>query len=70
MPITLLEKNVIYTLLRFAGHDKERNHLESMGLVPGVQLSLIGSLGNNYIVKVGDTSLGLTKDIAKKLIVE
>lgn len=57
-------------MLPFAGHDKERNHLESMGLVPGVQLSLIGSLGNNYIVKVGDTSLGLTKDIAKKLIVE
>jgi hypothetical protein len=52
MPITLLERNTVYKILRFAGSVDDRHHLASMGIISGAEISIIGQLGNNFIMKV------------------
>lgn len=69
MPLTLLDFNTAYQVLRIAGDDKVRHHLQSMGIVPGAVVRLLSKLGKNYIVKVNNTSFGLTNDLAKRIIV-
>ncbi|MEE3480521.1 MAG: FeoA family protein [Lachnospiraceae bacterium] len=69
MPLTLLDADTPYEIIRIAGNDEVRKHLQSMGIVPGAVVRLLTKLGKNYIVKINDTSLGLTNDLAKRIIV-
>ena len=41
MPLNLAELGKIYTIHRIGGLEKDKHHLENLGLVPGQELKLL-----------------------------
>jgi ferrous iron transport protein A len=46
-----------------------RSKLESMGLVPGEQVTIISSSGSGFIIEVKHSRLAISTDMAEALIV-
>ena len=59
MPLNLAELGKLYTIHRIGGQEKERHHLENLGLIPGQELRLISEFHGYYIVSVKDTRIGI-----------
>lgn len=68
MPLNLAELGKLYTIHRIGGQEKERHHLENLGLIPGQELRLISEFHGYYIVSVKDARIGIEKHLAQKVI--
>ena len=69
MPITLAnigEENII---LRVGGTPEVRQHLADMGFVAGGTATVINTLGGNVIVKVKETRVAVSEEMARKIFV-
>lgn len=53
-----------------SGTDSVRKHLEDLGFVPGSELEVLMSHGGDMIVKLKDTRLAVTREMASKIKVE
>jgi len=51
------------------GLEKQRHYLESLGFVPGTQVTILSELHGYYVVMVKGSKIGLDKELAKKIIV-
>jgi len=58
------------TLIDIQGGRGLRSKLYSMGLIPGVKLTLMGNRGGPIMIAVNDTRLALGFGMARKIIVE
>jgi ferrous iron transport protein A len=58
------------TLIDINGGRGIRSKLYSMGLVPGVKLSVVGGNGGPIMIALNDTRLALGRGMAEKIIVE
>lgn len=68
-PLTRAKPGASLRLIEIRG-GKEANHrLLEMGLVPGVQLSILQDTGGPLLVAVGPTRLALGRGIASKVFV-
>ncbi len=70
MPLTALSPGQEVTLIDIQGGRGLRSKLYSMGLIPGVKLTLMGNRGGPIMVAVNDTRLALGFGMARKIIVE
>ena len=68
MPLNLAEIGKTYVIHRIGGLEKDKHHLENLGLVPGRELELLSELHGYYIVCVKDTKIGIEKKKKKKVI--
>ena len=69
MPITLAnigEENII---LRVGGSPEVKQHLADMGFVAGGAATIVAMLGGNVIVKVKETRVAISEEMAKKIFV-
>ena len=64
MPLNLAELGKLYTIHRIGGQEKERHHLENLGLIPGQELRLISEFHGYYIVSVKDARIGIEKHLS------
>ena len=62
MPLSLTEFNHFYIINKVCG-------LESLGFVPGTQVTILSELHGYYVVMVKGSKIGLDKELAKKIIV-
>ncbi len=69
MPIVLGNNDTEYIVVRIAGNEAQRHHLESMGFVQGRKVTLISVIMKNYVLKVGDSKIGVSQEYAKRIIV-
>lgn len=69
MPLNLTEFNHFYIINKICGHEKHRHYLESLGFVPGTEVTILSELHGYYIVMVKGSKIGLDKTLAKKIIV-
>ena len=67
MPLSLTEFNHFYIINKVCGLEKQRHYLESLGFVPGTQVTILSELHGYYMVK--GSKIGLDKELAKKIIV-
>jgi ferrous iron transport protein A len=58
------------TLIDINGGRGIRSKLYSMGLVPGVKLSVVGGNGGPIMIALSNTRLALGRGMAEKIIVE
>jgi len=58
------------TLIDIQGGRGLRSKLYSMGLIPGVKLTIVGNRGGPIMIAVNDTRLALGFGMARKIIVE
>ena len=69
MPLSLTEFNHFYIINKVCGLEKQRQYLESLGFVPGTQVTILSELHGYYVVMVKGSKIGLDKELAKKIIV-
>jgi len=69
-PLTTVTPGQVVTLIDIQGGRGLRSKLYSMGLIPGVKLTLMGNRGGPIMIAVNDTRLALGFGMARKIIVE
>ena len=70
MPLTLAIPDVEYLVLRIAVDDNARRHLAAMGLIAGVTVVLLSRFMGNFILRIGDTKIGLSQETARRIIIQ
>lgn len=69
MPLTLAtvgEENIIR---KVGGKPEVRQHLENLGFVAGSAVTLVNAIGGNLIVKVKESRIAVSKEMAQKIMV-
>ena len=69
MPLTLADVGKEQIIHRIGGNDEVRRHLENLGFVAGGEVTLISSMGGNVIVKVKESRVAISEEMARKLMV-
>lgn len=70
MPITLFKSGDSVKVVRIGGTAEVKKHLSDLGFVPGATIEIIQSNSGNMIVKLLDSKLALTRDMAEKIFVQ
>ena len=69
MPLTLADVGQEQIIHRIGGSDEVRRHLENLGFVAGGEVTLISSLGGNVIVKVKESRVAISEEMARRIMV-
>lgn len=68
MPLNLALFDKEYTILKVCGNEKQKYHLESLGFIPGGNVTLLSELHGYYIVMIKGSKVRIDKQMAKKII--
>ena len=69
MPLTLAplgEENLIH---KVGGSPEIKKHLEDLGFTAGSTVTLVSSLGGNVIVKVKESRVAISEEMARKIMI-
>ncbi len=69
MRLTVADRAQTYSIQRLGGKPEVRKHLENLGFVVGSEVCLISAIGGNLIVKVKDTRVAISQEMAGKILV-
>ncbi len=69
MPLSLANIGEENLILKVGGSPEVRKHLEDIGFVAGGTATLISSLGGNVIVKVKESRVAISEEMARKIMV-
>ena len=69
MPLTLAAIGERNTIRKVGGSPEVKKHLENLGFVAGGEVTLISSLGGNVIVKVKESRVAISEEMARKIMV-
>jgi len=69
MPLAMIEEGTTASIKRVAGKEEVRRHLESMGFVPGTDITVISVNGGNVIVNVKESRVAISKEMANKIMI-
>ena len=69
MPLTLAnmgEENLIH---RVGGSPEVKKHLEDLGFTAGGSITVVSALGGNIIVKVKESRVAISEEMARKIMI-
>ena len=69
MPLCLADIGEENTIKKIGGSPEVRQHLESLGFVVGGDVILLTVLGGNVIVKVKESRVAISKEMAQRIMV-
>lgn len=69
MPLTLAAVGEDNTIKRIGGNPEVKKHLENLGFVVGGNVKIITTMGGNIIVNVKETRVGISQEMAQKIMV-
>ena len=69
MPLTMLETGREMQIRKIGGKDETRRFLESLGFVMGGLVTVVSELNGNLIVKVKDSRVAVSKEMANKIMI-
>lgn len=69
MPLTLAAVGEENTIKRVAGKPEVKKHLENLGFVAGGDVQIINAIGENIIVKVKESRVAISAEMAQKIYV-
>ena len=69
MPLIYAENNQSYTIKKIGGNTKIKKHLAELGFHVGGEVSIVSMLGKNVIVKVKESRVAVSNELAKKIMV-
>ena len=70
MPLVFAEAGMPHIVQRITGNSSVRKFLESLGFVPGSMVMVISENGGNLIVKIKESRIAVSREMAMKIIVE
>jgi ferrous iron transport protein A len=69
MPLTLANAGEENTILRVGGSAEVKKHLADLGFVAGAAVNVVSSLGGNVIVKVKESRVAISEEMARKIMI-
>ena len=69
MPLIYAEKGQPQIIRKISGSPEVKQHLEDLGFHAGGQISVVSTLGENLIVKVKESRVAVSDELAKKIFV-
>ena len=69
MPLTFAAVGEDCTIMKIGGKPEVKKHLENLGFVAGSAVTLISALGGNVIVKVKESRVAISAEMARKIMV-
>ena len=69
MPLSVADTGVEYVIKRIGGKPEVKQHLENLGFVVGAVVSLMNTIGGNVIVKVKESRVAVSQEMAQKIMV-
>lgn len=69
MPLTLANVGEESIVRKVSGNPEVRKHLEDLGFVAGGSVTVVSSLGGNIIVKVKESRVAISEEMARKIMI-
>ena len=69
MPLVYAETGEPQIIRNIGGSPEVKKHLEDLGFTVGGEASVISSLGENLIVKVKESRVAVSEELARKIMV-
>ena len=69
MPLTVADTGEEYVIKRIGGKPEVKQHLENLGFVVGGVVSVINTMSGNVIVKVKESRIAISQEMAQKIMV-
>ena len=69
MPLTLADIGTEQLIRKVGGSPEVRKHLEDLGFVAGGSATVVSALGGNVIVKVKESRVAISEEMAPKIMV-
>ena len=69
MPLVYAEKDTPMIIKKIGGNPEVKKHLEDLGFNVGGEVSVVSSLGENLIVKVKESRIAVSDELARKIMV-
>ena len=69
IPLCLTEKEEPQIIKKIGGSPDIRQHLENLGFNVGGEVTVVNTLGENIIVKVKESRVAISDELARKIMV-
>lgn len=69
LPLCLAEKEEPQIIKKIGGTPEVRQHLENLGFHVGGEVVIVNTLGENMIVKVKESRVAVSDELARKIMV-
>ena len=69
MPLTLANVGEESIVRKVSGTPEVRKHLEDLGFIAGGAVTVVSSLGGNIIVKVKESRVAISEEMARKIMI-
>ena len=69
MPLILADPGEEAIIKRVGGSPEMKKHLEDMGFTVGGAVTVMNTLGGNLIVKIKESRVAISKEIAQKIMI-
>lgn len=69
MPLTFANIGEDNIIKKIGGRPEIKKHLENLGFVVGVNVTVINTLGGNVIVNVKESRIAISREMAQKIMV-
>ena len=69
MPLSYANPGENITIKKVGGSPEVKKHLENLGFVVGGDVSVISTVNGNVIVKIKETRVAISDEMARKIMV-
>lgn len=69
MPLVLANVGEPQIVKRIGGNPETKRHLEDLGFTVGGEVCIVTTLGGNVIVKVKESRVAVSDELARKILV-
>ena len=69
MPQVMADPGEESIIIRVCGSPEMKKHLEDMGFVAGSSVTVMNTIGGNLIVKIKESRVAISKEMASKIMV-
>ena len=69
MPLILADPGEEAVIKKVGGSPEMKKHLEDMGFTVGGSVTVMNTIGGNLIVKIRESRVAVSKEMAQKIIV-
>jgi ferrous iron transport protein A len=69
MPLVMSSPGEEQLIKKVGGREETKKFLESLGFVPGSYVSVVADMNGNLIIKVKDSRVAISKEMAMKIMV-
>ncbi len=69
MPLVYADTGLPLIIKKIGGTPEVKKHLEDLGFNVGGEVSIVSSLGENLIVKVKESRIAVSDELARKIMI-